>query len=433
MKQEEIILLNYKDILRKLEKQECHLLLGNGFNQGLGIDTSYKSIFQKMTENDHGIYKDVKKIIEDSKYDLEKFIGKLLADINSKHTFLKKYVENKVKYDFMKAAHGIVKHEIKNIYAEKNEGIYILLRNFNNYFTLNYDSFLYLLLLNFKLSDTDDKTAIAIQSSLKFMEEDMNETQSNIYSGIKQARQNGTLNINAGNDSNTVSKPMSELTKTHFVAEIKTYSKSQNKNWKASDIERVVKSILEEERKNNLLKKVDDGSQLSLFGGTPEFVFDIKKETQNLFFLHGAFHIYRDGKKEKKITQTSDKALYDRLEEIINSEERDIICIFQAENKIDEINKSEYLKKSYNKLSKLSGTLVIIGCSLSDNDSHIYEQINSSEVNTIYISSKKTSKKTDYKKAEKIFNNKKIVLFDRETITYELQSIDDSKLNEVTI
>jgi len=375
MKQEEIILLNYKDILR--------------------------------TENDHGIYKDVKKIIEDSKYDLEKFIGKLLADINSKNTFLKKYVENKVKYDFMKAAHGIVKHEIKNIYAEKNEGIYMLLRNFNNYFTLNYDSFLYLLLLNFKLSDTDDKTAIAIQSSLKFMEEDMNETQSNIYSGIKQARQNGTLNINAGNDSNTVSKPMSELTKTHFVAEIKTYSKSQNKNWKASDIERVVKSILEEERKNNLLKKVDDGSQLSLFGGTPEFVFDIKKETQNLFFLHGAFHIYRDGKKEKKITQTSDKALYDRLEEIINSEERE--------------------------LSKLSGTLVIIGCSLSDNDSHIYEQINSSEVNTIYISSKKTSKKTDYEKAEKIFNNKKIVLFDRETITYELQSIDDSKLNEVTI
>lgn len=433
MKQEEIILLNYKDILRKLEKQECHLLLGNGFNQGLGIDTSYKSIFQKMAENDHGIYKDVKKIIEDSKYDLEKFIGKLLADINSKNTFLKKYVENKVKYDFMKAAHGIVKHEIKNIYAEKNEGIYMLLRNFNNYFTLNYDSFLYLLLLNFKLSDTDDKTAIAIQSSLKFMEEDMNETQSNIYSGIKQARQNGTLNINAGNDSNTVSKPMSELTKTHFVAEIKTYSKSQNKNWKTSDIERVVKSILEEERKNNLLKKVDDGSQLSLFGGTPEFVFDIKKETQNLFFLHGAFHIYRDGKKEKKITQTSDKALYDRLEEIINSEERDIICIFQAENKIDEINKSEYLKKSYNKLSKLSGTLVIIGCSLSDNDSHIYEQINSSEVNTIYISSKKTSKKTDYEKAEKIFNNKKIVLFDRETITYELQSIDDSKLNEVTI
>ena len=44
----------------------------------------------------------------------------------------------------MKAAHEIVKSKIKNIYAEKNEGIHILLKNFANYFTLNYDSFLYL-------------------------------------------------------------------------------------------------------------------------------------------------------------------------------------------------------------------------------------------------------------------------------------------------
>ena len=421
MKQEEILLLSYKDILRELEKQECHLLLGNGFNQGLGIDTGYKSIFQKMTENDHGIYKDAQNTIVESNYDLEKFIGKLSTDINSDNSFLKKYVENKVKYDFMKAAHGIVKHEIKNIYAEKNEGIYMLLKNFDNYFTLNYDSFLYLLLLNFKLSDIDADTTIALQSSLKFMEEDMDDSQGNIYSEIKQARQSGTLNINTGDSSNSVSKPMSELTKTHFVAEIKAYSKSRNKNWKPSDIERVARAILEEEKKNKILEKVDDGSQIqSLFDGTTEFVFNIKKETQNLFFLHGAFHIYRDGKKEKKITQTSDKALYDRLEEIINSEERDIICVFQAENKIDEINKSEYLKKSYNKLSKLSGALVVIGCSLSDNDSHIYERINSSEVNTIYISSKDASKKKDYEKAKKFFNGKEIILFDIETITYEL-------------
>ncbi len=430
MKKEKITLRNYKDILRKLEKQECHLLLGNGFNQGLGIDTSYKSIFQKMTEDDHGIYKDAQNDINQSDYDLEKFIEKLSNDINCNNTFLKKYVENKVKYDFMKAAHGIVKHEIKNIYAEKNKGIYMLLKNFTNYFTLNYDSFLYLLLLNFKLSDAENETTIAIQSTLKFIEEDMNESQGNIYNEIKQAREDGTLNIDTGGDSNSVLKPMGELTKTHFIAEIKAYSKSQNKNWKSLDIEKVVKSILEEEKKNKILKKVDDGSQLSLFGNIEEFVFDTKKETQNLFFLHGAFHIYKDGKKEKKITQTSDKALYDRLEEIINSEERDIICIFQAEDKIDEINKSEYLKKSYNKLSKLSGVLVIIGCSLSDNDSHVYRKINSSEVNTIYISSKETSKKNDYKKANKFFTDKEIILFDRETITYELQSINN--LNGVT-
>jgi len=75
-------------------------------------------------------------------------------------------------------------------------------------------------------------------------------------------------------------------------------------------------------------------------------------------------------------------------------------------------------------LSELSGALVIIGCSLSDNDSHIYRKINSSKVKTIYISSKETSKKKDYEKAEKFFKGKEIILFDRKTITYELPSID---------
>lgn len=88
MKEDKIILLNYKDILRELEKQECHLLLGNGFNRGLGIDTSYKAIFQKkMTEEDYGVYKEAQNIIIESNYDLEGFIGKLSTDINSEILF----------------------------------------------------------------------------------------------------------------------------------------------------------------------------------------------------------------------------------------------------------------------------------------------------------------------------------------------------------
>lgn len=420
MNAKEISLLSYKQTLEKLEEHECHLLLGNGFNMSLGVNTDYQSIFNKMTKNDHGIYKDAEKIVAESSHDLEMFIGKLIDDIKNKNIFLEKYIANKVKHDFMKAAHEIVKSEIKNVYAEKNEGIYMLLRNFTNYFTLNYDSFLYLLLLNFKSSSADAERTIAFQNSLKFMEKDINEVQNNIYAEIKKARENGTVSIFFANDSTSTFEDMSKLTKKNFISEIEIYSKNNGKNWKIKDIERVVKSILEEEKKNNILTKVDDGSkQLTLLDNT-EYVFDVEKETQNLFFLHGAFHIYRDGEKEKKITQTTGKALYNRLEEIINNEEKDIICIFQSENKIGEINKSNYLGKSYNKLSKLSGVLVIIGCSLSKNDTHIYEQINISEVNTIYISSKEANKKEYYEKAKEFFSNKKIILFDRETISYEL-------------
>ncbi len=420
MKIKEILLLSYKETLEELQEQECHLLLGNGFNRGLGVDTSYESIFKKMIENNHGVYKDAGKIVAESNYDLEMFIGKLIDDIKNENLFLKKYIGNKVKYDFKKAAHEIVKSEIKNIYAEKNEGIYLLLKNFTNYFTLNYDSFLYLLLLNFKLENTGKEKTIAIQPSLKFIEKDMNDIQNDIYTEIQEARKTGTVKINIGNNSE-IMQSMDKLTKKNFISEIEIYSKNQNKNWKTSDIERVVKSILEEEKKNKILDNVDDGSkQQTLFNGNKEFIFNVEQETQNIFFLHGAFHIYKDETEYKKITQTSDKALYDKLEEILNNDEKEIVCIFQAENKIDEINKSEYLKKSYNKLSKLSGRMVIIGCSLSENDNHIYEQISNSKIDTLYISSRESSKESVYKKAKTLFSNKEIILFDRETISYEL-------------
>ena len=123
---------------------------------------------------------------------------------------------------------------------------------------------------------------------------------------------------------------------------------------------------------------------------------------------------------EKKITQSSDKALYDRLEEILNNGEKDIICVFQSDNKIDEINKSEYLKNAYNKLSKLGGSMVIIGCSLSENDNHIFEQIKKSNINKLYISTTSKSKGEINERAKEKFRGKEIVLFEAESISYEL-------------
>ncbi len=136
MEKEEILLLSYNEVLEKIENKENHLLIGNGFNYGLGINTGYTYIFQKMIENNRDIYKDAKTMVKECGYDLEIFIGKLEDDINSRNAFLKKYIRNKIKFDFMKATHDIVKSEIKSIYAEKNEGIFLLLKNFTNYFSL---------------------------------------------------------------------------------------------------------------------------------------------------------------------------------------------------------------------------------------------------------------------------------------------------------
>jgi len=420
MEKEEAI-LNYKDVLKQIENKENHLLIGNGFNYGLGINTGYGSIFQRMIENNKEIYKDALSMVEECGFDLERFIGKLEDDINSQNVFLKKYIRNKVKFDFMKATHEIVKSEIKSIYAEKNDGIFLLLQNFTNFFSLNYDSFLYILLLKYKPINNEEKNSIVFQTSIKFIEEDMDERQNNIYREIKAAREMGELEVNFGNENDLMKKPFNRLTKSHFSTEVKEYSKTYDKKWTGKDIDRVVKSIFEEEQRKYLLKKVDDGyKQLNLFADNPEFVFDINSKTQNLFFLHGAFHIFKDGQSIKKITQQSNKALYEKLEDVLNTENQEIVCVFQHENKTDIINKNEYLTSCLKKLSMISGNLVIIGSSLADNDNHIYKQINNSNIETVYISTLLKTKEKILELAKKKLPTKHIYLFDAETISYEL-------------
>lgn len=417
---EKNIMLTYHDILEIIAGKESHLLLWNWFNRWLWINTSYSAIFSKMITNSNWVYKDAKTIVDATDWDLELFIKKLGEDINPENIFLKKYVANKVKLDFIKAAHEIIREEIKNVYAEKNGWIYMLLKNFDNFFTLNYDSFLYLLLLNFKSSDTWINDTIALQSTIEFQEEELNISQNNIYTEIKEARKKWVLNINTWDDS--ISKNLRELPKTHFTTEIKQYNKTQKKWWSGVDIERVVNTLLQEEKDNKKLELVDDGARVLKLFEWDEFVFDINVETQNLFFLHWAFHIYKDWEHHKKITQTSNKALYTRLEEILNNEERETLCIFQAEDKLEEIQKSKYLMKSYNKLSELSGNVVLLWCSLSENDNHIYDKINESEVSEIFISSTERSLKSNTEKAKLLFPEKNITFFSAETISYESPS-----------
>lgn len=409
--------LNYNEVLERIERGENHLLLANGFNYGLGVHTGYKDIFNKMIENNHGIYGEAEKMIEECHYDLEAFLAKVSSHISEEDAFLRKYTCNKIKFDFMQALHEIVKSSIKNVYEEKNEGIFVLLQKFTNYFTLNYDSFLYLLLLKFKPIDTTENNSVAFLPTLEYIENDLNKRQEDIYSKIRQARADGTLQIGIGTESPT-KRNLSLLPKGEFLSAIKTYSKAKNMGWTDKDISKVIKLILEEEKKNKVLSRVDDGSkQISL-----DFIFDEDSETQNLFFLHGAFHIIQDGKSTKKITQETNKALYNKLEEILNSDGKGIVCVFQSENKIDTIKNNRYLSHCYEKLSSLSGNIVIIGSSLADNDNHIFGQINNSKISNVFISSLPKEFEKNMNMAMQKFSNKNVYLFDADTISYEMPS-----------
>ena len=128
-------LITYEALLMELEstKPNNHLLLGNGFNLSLGIKTNYKSIFEQMKINNS----DYENIITDD-FDLEEFIGlcksKIAKNDNINYHFMCRIFHNKIKLDFMKAVTQLVSREEKNIFQEKNEKIYLLLKQFDNFF-----------------------------------------------------------------------------------------------------------------------------------------------------------------------------------------------------------------------------------------------------------------------------------------------------------
>ena len=414
----EIPFITYHDVLKKIENEENQLLIANGFNYGLGVHTGYSDIFKRMIKDNHRIYSLAEPIIEECGYDLEAFLGKVEEDIDNNNTFLKKYTKNKIKFDFMKALHEIVKEKTNSIYAEKNEGVWILLKQFSNYFSINYDAFLYMLLLKFK-SSKNSKNSMAIEGSLDFAGNKLDDEFQNIYSEIKKARDNGVIKIDIGDSTTEAS--LSDMTKTSFFSNIKIYAKNNNKTWSDRIIKKVIDKIIKKKKVDLVSLRVNDGSKvMNLFGNELEFVFDVNSVTQNLFFLHGAFHIIKDGDYIKKITQSTDKALYEKLEELLNNDKKDIVCVFQSENKLDAIQDNPYLLHCYNKLAELTGNLVIIGSSLDDNDNHIFHKINESEIKNIYVSALKKEVDTYSEKLREKFPEKNLYLFDAETISYEI-------------
>ena len=162
--------------------------------------------------------------------------------------------------------------------------------------------------------------------------------------------------------------------------------------------------------------------------------YDREQSNQNLFFLHGAFHLYQKGGRVHKITRQMEKPLYERVETIINSEEEDVVCVFEgsSSDKMGKIKEIPYLQIAHQKLSTLRGTLVIIGSSLSDNDRHIFEQINKSSIHSVYISSCEETKLGDHDKAKCLFPSKSIILFDYNTISYESSTATSPRLTTLT-
>ena len=143
---------SYSNLENILKRSRCNILLGNGFNMTLGVNTSYESLFTSLMECDH-----IKKIM--ARYpELERKIRNSNFNLESHH---QKLTSSEHLSTVMSEFYEIILNRCKTRYKHKEVVLFLL--NFNNFFTTNYDPLLYRFLLSAKeLGDIDQNDSFFV-------------------------------------------------------------------------------------------------------------------------------------------------------------------------------------------------------------------------------------------------------------------------------
>lgn len=115
-----------------------------------------------------------------------------------------------------------------------------------------------------------------------------------------------------------------------------------------------------------------------------------RERNQNLFYLHGAMHIFNDGigNYEKYTWINSGQSISGQVRESIDSQKYPVfISEGTTQQKLLRIMENTYLGRAFASLKSIGGSLFIFGHSLRDEDDHIFNFINEeSKVLKIFIS-----------------------------------------------
>lgn len=140
------------------------------------------------------------------------------------------------------------------------------------------------------------------------------------------------------------------------------------------------------------------------------------------YYLHGALFLFRESFYDLKLRKAESS---EELIELIGENIREgIMPLFVSEGtheeKLEAINRSDYLKFALRKLEKSGKSLVIFGTSLSDPDKHIVDAINQSE-RDLAISIHAGTKSKDQVKSIKhrirsIFPGQRVEFFNSDTL-----------------
>ncbi len=116
-----------------------------------------------------------------------------------------------------------------------------------------------------------------------------------------------------------------------------------------------------------------------------------REHEQNVYYIHGAIHIFSDGSGIEKYTWINDgqgRTITEQVRQSINQQKYPVfISEGTTQHKLSRIRDNSYLGRAFSSLKAIRGNLFIFGHSLRDEDNHVFDYVNTkSGVNNIFIS-----------------------------------------------
>lgn len=151
----------------------------------------------------------------------------------------------------------------------------------------------------------------------------------------------------------------------------------------------------------------------------------------SLVYLHGSMHLLSHPETDfdaLKIAKVQSGKLIEKREKLCSSMFHDLFVIGgTTEEKLNIIKNNTYLKNALKSLKNIEGDLVIYGCSIDDNDAHIWKNICDSRTNNIYIGISKDCSDKNIDRIKDHFKNKNTTFYCHDNNIWE-----DGWINKVT-
>ena len=134
--------------------------------------------------------------------------------------------------------------------------------------------------------------------------------------------------------------------------------------------------------------KFDDGLRTPDDGDAEYVTWDVEKtDGQNIFYLHGALHLYDAGAELQKYTWSNTGVAL--IDQVRNALEANMYPLIVAEgssvDKLNRISHSNYLGRGYRSFAKIHGSLFVYGHAMHANDEHWYRLIEKGKLRQVFI------------------------------------------------